>query len=427
MSFYFPPAKTSFNWLRVVLDSLVSSENFASQLRSYLSAQQVIIGDSWVPLLAKGLKSLQVDLLRRKIIVPGYCCNEFIKAILLAGMEPFYIDTNARGEMEVSGFESVDPSEILAVLVVNTSGVISDHNSIRAWCEKNNCWLVEDAGYTILGIDQNGAPFGSLGHVAVINMSEGKIFPCGGAAWVINDKRLIGSCNSLEESINFQSPRSIFSEAIQLFIYNVGSSKWGFHIYQLLRKFGLSDLKQKFSSEPSRYNENYMTGELEWENRSIQLTSQHRKELEQIRIRPWNRVRNQCATAILSRHSNIRLVRLKKVELYKKYLGELLLPVPAIGMPIKLPILLPENVTKSSEFSGLSKYGVKKQYPSTWPMATLPLSNSVRFYHQSYTLPLHDSIDNECIRKICTDLVGLMGNEKKTTENCKTLDHFLLL
>ncbi|MEY4586401.1 MAG: hypothetical protein RIT05_819 [Bacteroidota bacterium] len=414
MTFYFPPAKTSFNWFSVILNSIVSRKYFTHQLRSYLSAQQVVVGDSWVPLLAAGLKSLQSDLVRRKIIVPGYCCNEFIKAILLAGLEPYYVDINDRGEMEVSSFESIDPSEILAILVVNTSGVVSDHNSIRAWCEKNNCWLVEDAGYTILGQDENGAPFGSLGHVAIINMSEGKIFPCGGAAWVINDQRLIGSCNLLEESISSQSPRSIFSEAIQLLVYKVGSSKWGFHLYQLLRKFGLSDLKQKFSSEPSRYKENYLTGDLEWENGSIRLTSQHRKELEKIRIRPWNRIRNQCAITILEQYVTMRSKRLKKLTLFNKYLSSVLLSLPKNGMPIKLPILLSESTVAASDFSILLKRGLKKQYPPTWPMTKLPLPNSIRFYHQSYTLPIHDSIDNECIRKISTHLLKLLDHPKNT-------------
>jgi dTDP-4-amino-4,6-dideoxygalactose transaminase len=421
MNYYFPPAKASFNWWQVVVGSFFNKQPFSSIVRNYLSAKEVIIGNTWVPLLAEGLKGLAKGEDRKQILLPGYSCNEFTKAILLAGLEPIYFDINENGQIDVAQLHTLDTALVLGLLVVNTSGVISDFTAIKSWCDRVGCYMIEDAGYTFLGEDNNGKPFGSFGHFTIINMSEGKIIPCGGAAWVVND--LAGKQKIWQEMkamISSLTPVSNFNEAIRLLIYKIGSSRWGFHIYQLLRSFGFADLKSMFTSEPSRLGENYITGNLNWNDGKILLDKAHAQYLSFIKIRPWNRIKNSCALYIFSKRNEMQKMRFDKLNLYQSLLKANTLVLPNGSMPVKLPILLQAGTFEIQNLLTLEKLGVKKQYPPSWPMARLSLLNSIRFYHEAFTLPLHESIDYEDIRKICLELNKSLVGVKNQIFQSKT-------
>ena len=89
---YQPPAK-SLAPLKAVLAPLQNKNaDFEKVLATYLRAKDVVIGDAWVWVLAEGLRALGEGYSEKKIILPAYSCNEFTKAILLAGFEPLYID-----------------------------------------------------------------------------------------------------------------------------------------------------------------------------------------------------------------------------------------------------------------------------------------------------------------------------------------------
>jgi hypothetical protein len=45
-----------------------------------------------------------------------------------------------------------------------------------------------------------------------------------------------------------------------------------------------------------------------------------------------------------------------------------------------------------AQLSELAALGIKKQYPSTWPMYHLDAPFSRLFYEQAYTLPVHEGI-----------------------------------
>jgi dTDP-4-amino-4,6-dideoxygalactose transaminase len=160
---------------------------------------------------------------------------------------------------------------------------------------------------------------------------------------------------------------------------------------------GLGDWKAKLTSEPSRLGEDYASGDLEWVGNKILIKSDHQKTLESINIRPWNKIRQQAALLILK--SRIQLIhqRKQRLEEYRKLIKNLPLELPAMGMPVRLPILL--SVDDKPTMEKLADRGIKKQYPPSWPMANLDLPNSKKFYYQAFTLPLHQSVTEGDIEK----------------------------
>jgi dTDP-4-amino-4,6-dideoxygalactose transaminase len=399
MNFFLPPAKASFSWWKAVLPP-TGKVDFPSVVADFLGAPKVIVGDAWVNVLAEGFKGLAKGDKRTKVVLPGYSCNEFVKAILLADLEPLFIDLDTEGKIQTTVLEQLDKTEILALLAVTTSGVVSPLSTLKDWCIANNCFMVEDAGYTFLGEDESGKKYGSFGHVAIVNMSEGKIIPCGGAAWVINESALADRWDDIGQKVAETAPVSNFRESLRLLVYQLGSSKWGYHFYQQLRMLGLKDWKSKFTSEPSRMGENYASGNLEWKDNRIVMDEEHHDQLKKILIRPWNRVRQQCALQILKDRKKLMKERKRLVELYRKLLEFPALELPQNAMPVRLPILLNVPLDSPEIIKNLASGGIKKQYPPSWPMYQLPLPNSQKYYREAFSLPLHHSVSDSDIRKI---------------------------
>lgn len=396
-----PPARTSFN-LWSLIAGLGQSKKLEQEMASYLGSLQVLIGDAWVNMLAEGLRCLAAKDIRNEVILPAYSCNEFTKAILLAGLRPVYAPLEHDGKMYVSALQSLVNKNTLAILSVNNTGVASDLTDLRRYCDLNSLWMVEDAGYTFLGKDDEGKPFGSFGHAAVVNLSEGKTIPCGGAAWALNDKRTVEIFAPLAKHLAATSPRTNLSEIISLLIYKAGSSTIGFTVYRILKSMIGHDLKSLFSAEPSRHNENYASGNLFWHKGHIMMDAHHEKHLEAITIRPWNKIRKSCARQIMHKAESIRHMRKLKLAAWKKELGDAFqwIDLPNNAMPVKQPFRLPKHLFTKAEIEQIAWQGVKKQYPPSWPMADIGSEHDRRFYEQIYTLPLHDGLSRKRIRKL---------------------------
>lgn len=396
-----PPAQTSFSILKVITG--MSKANILEQeMASYLGADLVFIGDAWVNVLAEGLRCLPGMETKQEVILPVYSCNEFTKAILLAGLKPVYAPLDDSCRLAVGSVEKYITENTLAVLSVNNTGVASDLSALREFCENHSVWMLEDAGYTFLGSDMDGRPYGSFGHAAVINMSEGKTIPCGGAAWAVNDKRLTTAFETLAHKISTAAPRSDAAELLSLLIYKTGASTPGFTLYRLLRSMTSTDLKNLFSSEPSRQAEHYESGNLQLEDGIIKMDAGHEAQLKAITIRPWNNARKSAARLIMLQAESIRNRRNRNLQLWKAALeGSVrLLELPDNAMPVKQPFLLPQGLFSKTEIGKLAWQGIKKQYPPSWPMAGIRAAHDQLFYGQAYTLPLHTALSRRRIRKL---------------------------
>lgn len=401
-----PPARTTFGMLRVI-KGMGDAGRLEEDAAAFLGVRKVMIGDAWVNMLAEGLRCMAQARNRHEVILPGYSCNEFTKAIFLAGLRPVYAPLDTHCRLEPAAVEGLFTADTLGILAVNNTGVVSDMTALRALCERHACWLVEDAGYSFLGTDDTGRPYGSLGHAAIINMSEGKTIPCGGAAWAINDEEIERAFAPLADRLARTQPRDNWREFLSLAVYRLGSSIPGFSLYRFLKLFAGQDLKSLLSAEPSRHAENYATGNLLWENDRVALDPEHAGHLEAITIRPWNKVRKSCALQILQGAESIRRKRKQRLQQWKEALGDTFkwLELPDNCMPVKQPFLLPSGLFTEGEIERLSWQGIKKQYPPTWPMAALDFENDRLYYEQAFTLPLHDGVSTSRIQKMASILL----------------------
>jgi hypothetical protein len=393
---YSPPAKAVFSWSKVWLQSLSGQQaNFQEELKRFLKAEAVVVADAWVNLLAEGLRSLPRST-QKEIILPAYACNEFYKAILLADLVPVPVDLTTSGTLSPEAVKAVINHNTLALMAVNNTGVCADLDALRALCDASSIWMVEDAGYTLFGLSEGGKPFGSFGHASIINMSEGKIIPVGGAAWVVNEQTLLPAAKALATSIAQQAAEGNAKSLLKLLIYRLGSSRWGFAAYQQAKSWGFGDLKAKFTNEPSRLGEDYASGNLIWASGAVILEPVHRSQLEQIALRPWSRVRHLVAKQIFENRMNIATFRSKRLTEVLALLPSTLEPMllPQQGMPVKLPVLLTRALTVEQAMD-LAAFGFKKQYPPSWPMAQWPYPNSQRFYQAIYTWPIHEGVTSK--------------------------------
>ena len=390
-----PPAKANFSWWSVLFDHFFKPKaDFNQELKKLLGAEAVWVGDAWVIMLAEGLKSLAFGSAKTQIVLPAYSCNEFVKAILLANLEPLFVDIAEDGRFSVDCLDNLNTNQVLALLAVNTSGVVGDLDGLLEWSDQHGCYLVEDAGYSFLGEDAQGKPYGSWGHATIINMSEGKIVPCGGAAWLVKTAELAERGKKQFMPLQQTKPKSNLSEAVHLAIYAIGSSRYIFHLYQLMRKWGLADWKAMLTTEPSRVGENYETGDLAMVEGKIQLSNTHTEHLRSMHPRPWNNFRQSCAIQVLKTANKLKNNRNLRIQWWmsQKIPNTRFLKLPTSGMPVRFPVLIDLSECTASQLSFLAACGIKKQYPSTWPMFGIAPPFSHIFYEQAYTLPIHEGI-----------------------------------
>ena len=402
---YSPPAKSVFSWFGVFWASLALQKvSFEETLKSFFKAEEVVIADAWVNLLAAGFRTLP-NLDRKEVIIPAYACNEFFKAILLADLVPVPIDLSPDCKILPEAVKAATNKRTLALLAVNNTGVCSDLRSLRKVCDELGIWMVEDAGYTLFGKDKHDQYFGSFGHASIVNMSEGKIIPVGGAAWVVNDPKLRPASDSLKIAIGEQKALPIWKELFKLLVYRLGSSPVGFRLYQSMKAAGLGDLKAKFTSEPSRRGEDYSSGNLLIQEGALALEPEHRKQLEEIILRPWNQARQQCAAMIFNKREQMAENRRYRLAQTLQQMPRQVQPLqlPPGGMPVKLPFLVPQE-WRASELEHLAAYGLKKQYPATWPMAKWDFPTAQRFYKTVYTWPIHEGVDVAMSLALATEL-----------------------
>lgn len=406
-----PPAKANFSWWSVLFDHFFKPKaDFNQELKKLLGAEAVWVGDAWVIMLAEGLKSLALGSTKKQIVLPAYSCNEFVKAILLANLEPVFVDIAEDGRFSVDCLDNVDTHQVLALLAVNTSGVVGELDGLLAWADQHGCYLVEDAGYSFLGEDLHGKPYGSWGHATIINMSEGKIIPCGGAAWLVKTAELAERGKKQFMPLLQTKPKSNLVEAVHLAIYAIGSSRYVYHLYQLMRKWGLADWKAMLTTEPTRVGENYETGDLAMVDDQVRLSNVHAEHLRSIQPRPWNNIRQTCALQVISNESKLKQDRHLRLQWWKNQQlnGVHFLPTPPDAMPVKCPVLIDCKGFNDAQLNELAALGIKKQYPSTWPMYDLDAPFSRLFYEQAYTLPVHEGILLEDI-EACASVLKKMG------------------
>src|SRR5262249_18521660 len=314
---FLPPAVSDV-FLASVVARLVRGERggLAQARCAFLGSRAAAAGSSWVVVLGLLLEQVAArQPKRREVVLPSYCCNEFTKATLLAGLQPRYVDVKADLAADPEAIVAAFGPRTLAPLAINKAGRESENARIRALCARDGVICVEDATYTFLGrSDHDGRRFGSYGHYAVLNFSEGKIIPVGGGAVVTNIDAGVSAIEAVRARIARPPANSTLRELVSLLIYRAGSSRLGYTAYRLLREATGADLKKRLSMEPTRVDEVGHDLERDAGGRVVFRPGRARALKEQTPLRPLGRAKQLCGVVIIEQADPGRAARSRRYQ-----------------------------------------------------------------------------------------------------------------
>ncbi len=411
---FLPPAVSDV-FLRAVVTRLLRGDRTALEdtLCSFLGSRAAAAGTSWVVVLGVLLEELAAHTHgRREVVLPSYSCNEFTKATLLAGLQPRYVDLKPNLAADPAAIAAAIGPRTLAAFAINNVGRESENARIRALCDQHGVVCVEDATYTFLGrADHDGRRFGSYGHFAVLNFSEGKIVPVGGGAVVCNHADGVDAIAAVRARIGQRPAASTLRELLSLVVYRAGSSRFGYTAYRLLREATGADLKKRLSMEPTRADEVGHDLVRDAGGHVVFRPGRARALKEQTELRPLGRAKQLCGVAIIDRAAHVRAVRMTRYQAFCRALAGAprveILPYPAAGTCIKAPVVVRAEVS-AAQRSALDRLGVIRGYATDYPTYGDPAyPSSNRFFDLLFTLPLHRHIDDAAVRDITRALAAL--------------------
>lgn len=375
-----PPAKSEFKL------SAIFEKNSENKVSDYFS-EKAIFSNSWVGLFALVLIELKEQRGKSKIILARHSCYEFTKAILIADLEPCYIDINDDLTMKHQDLDRFTDSDVLAVISVNNCGVENCNENIKNYCNSNDVVFIEDATYTFLGKNNNSF-FGYMGDIAILNFSEGKFIPVGGGAVIFNNPKFKSTLYNAKSKIKKLKKESNISELLSLIKYKLGSISIFYTFYKYFLKISNIDLKKLYSMEPTRNDKKL---------NSILLN------MKQI-----NGIKFSVINDILINKSKYNFPRKKNVARYRAMLKSKenfrFIELPPNGIFIKQPILCSNNINEKKLIEH-ERLGIKKLYSEKselYGSNKYKVSNTV--YKNLITLPVHEKVTKKIINEVARAL-----------------------
>ncbi len=166
-------------------------EQLAAELGERFSASDVLLCSSGTAALEIGLRAAGVGP-GDEVLLSAYDYPGNFWAIERVGARPLLIDVEPHGwRMDSKQLEQAwdnAPAPFLkAVVASHLHGQLQDMQALRAWCEKRDLILIEDASQAV-GASQGGKAVGALGHASIVSFGGGKVLSSGrGGALLTSD------------------------------------------------------------------------------------------------------------------------------------------------------------------------------------------------------------------------------------------------
>ncbi|GIQ68865.1 DegT/DnrJ/EryC1/StrS family aminotransferase [Xylanibacillus composti] len=162
-------------------------QQFAEQFAAYNGVRWCVTLDHGTSALIAALEALDIGA-GDEVIVPGLTWVAPALAVISVNAVPVFADVERDTLcMDVHAVEQVMTKRTRAILAVHMYGNMTDMDAMQALAEKHGLYLIEDAAHSH-GASWNGRMAGSLGHIGVFSMQQGKVLTCGEGGAAITDE-----------------------------------------------------------------------------------------------------------------------------------------------------------------------------------------------------------------------------------------------
>ncbi len=124
------------------------------------------------------------------VLVPAYHCLSMIEPIVFCGAIPRFFPLTSQLEVPLAALESLDLSNVRAMLVTHYFGFPQAMRAISAFAREHDVAVIEDCAHAVFGI-ADGQPIGSWGDYAAVSLM--KFFP------VYDGGCLVSAVHSLDD------------------------------------------------------------------------------------------------------------------------------------------------------------------------------------------------------------------------------------
>lgn len=376
--------------------------------RDIVGERNAIYGNSWILLLGMLFRTMKRHYdIKSYIVVPNFCCNEFVKAILLANCQPLFVEVNTDGILDLVALETLlkkQGNSILGVMLANNTGKNADLERAKSLCEAHAVVLIEDAGYSIGGVNQQNQAYGTIADVVIINLSEGKLLPVGGGVLIVDSNLdLDFDPSEMQEA----GVMDAIKDSVSFWIYFLGSQNLFYTGHRLLKRYLGLDLKKSMSNEMLRRNENYKGGDIYCDQGIWHLEASFQENIAVAKLKSISTFKGYWLRKSFAGISIIKARRWRLFEYYTKALGRyfVLMKYDQREAIVKIPVLL--RGVSDPEMQELICFGVTKQYSADWAYH-LPLDYPIssRFFREQFCLPVHEGISDQQAEKLVNYLLA---------------------
>jgi perosamine synthetase len=167
-------------------------------LREEFGVRHVFLVSSGKAALMVTLKALRSLSPRREVVTPAYTCFSVPAAIVHAGLRPAPCDIDpSTFDFDHALLERTLTDDTLCVIAHHLFGVPSAIDRIRALCEAQHIFVVEDAAQA-MGTESGGRKLGTLGDVGIFSLGRGKNITCGSGGIIVTNSDRIADAIALE-------------------------------------------------------------------------------------------------------------------------------------------------------------------------------------------------------------------------------------
>lgn len=394
-----PPSAAPIEWHDLIQGLLglarprATLEGLKADFCRYFGVKHVWFVSSGKAALTTILRALHSLSGRRTVVLPGYTCFSVPSAVVRAGLSVRLCDVDpVTFNPDFHQLAEVADDEALCVVSTHLLGIGVDVPRVVTLCRPRGVFVVEDAAQAFGGRFDD-KPCGSIGDVAFLSFGRGKNITCGsGGAILTNDDRIGEAVARVYASLSDISLMRMLLNWLEVAVTQmlIGPSRYWFPAG--LPFLGLGETKF-YTDFPIARMDGVRAGLL----------------------RRW-RVRLSRSTASRVNHAAYmrQLLSGGRLQTIQSADG-------AHSVYLRFPVLMrskqdKETLCRVSREQGL---GLSAMYPSaignvaelSEALSAEPVPQSDLIAERLVTLPTHELVSDEDIKRICSVIINHLGDQ----------------